>query len=63
VEFDVEGFAEAGQHESALRTYLDSIRRQYPGATLEVTQRRTRKALGLTRTSSAAIPMERYRKG
>jgi hypothetical protein len=63
VVIDAENFIEAGDHQKTLESLLQIVREKYPEASLDLTQRRERKPLGLRSEAAPAIQFERYRAG
>lgn len=62
IELPVGDYFAAADHKKRLEEILDYIRSHYPGATLEVRERRERKAMQLTpaRPRSATGALNRY---
>lgn len=53
LEFEVDSFTDAGAHQRALERVLAAVRKRYPEAMLNITQRRERLDFGLTRAAEA----------
>jgi hypothetical protein len=60
VRVEVGDFAEAGDHQRTLEAFLQVVREQYPQATLEFTQRRERRPLGLVKPEGPDIGPRAY---
>ncbi len=59
LEFDVASFTDAGLHQRALERLLAGVRKRYPEAMLQITQRRERLDFGLERAQpEAAEPLD-----
>lgn len=59
VNFDAENFIEAGIHQKELERLAELFKAQYPQAELEISQRRSRKPMGLDRAPAPKLPLRR----